>query len=387
MYRHHRDMMSSVRTTPRILLRMAALTAIAFALVAASVSAAPLSGNQTSSAPTADAASAKCVAKIQKSKTKLATLYEHYYKYAFKKSSHKKKHKKHKAKKATASAAKAKHKGSGSYHRVVVRAKRKIKVSCARQCARTKVVKGKRKPVYRKLRRRVTVKKGNHIVHRKKKVRWYRWQRCPRLSGNGVAGTPLEITILPGSVVHLDFGAFQRDMTLSGDLSGFVPGGFKTSADNQINLTRADIGMGATDVFIDNECNGEVSAAIRTNGQSNAILDPGKTSTSTLTADGGLTASLYTRIHLALDLRDGELGCHKGYISTGYQDIAKTFFVKGKVDAKNGGLTRIKLTSAPEPFDAEACLSPGPATSPCNGIAIPLPIIINLEVYVKIKVG
>ena len=70
---HHR--WTSDRHTPTVLLRLAALTAVAFALVAASVSALPAAfasspapSADAAGAPQASAAAAKCVAQMQKGK-------------------------------------------------------------------------------------------------------------------------------------------------------------------------------------------------------------------------------------------------------------------------------------------------------------------------------
>jgi hypothetical protein len=390
-----RDTMSSPRHGWRILTRLAALCAVAFALVALSVAAAAgsigTSAASASATPTASAAADTCVAQIKKG-TKLVPLYETYYKYAYKKK-----------------------KGSKSYKKVVVKAKRKLRTTCSRQCARTvtkkqkryryktvtKVVRGKKKkvrvrvgkprtvtvtvPVYRTVKKTVSVKKGNRIVKVKKKVKVYTFQKCATTS-NSASGTPVKIQLLSGSVATLDFGAFVRNAPLTGDLSGFIPGGYQLSQDNQISLSRGSIGIGATDVFIDDDCGGQVSSSIKTNPTSNVFLDPARSSTSILTAVGGITATVYTDIRLSLDLRNDDSGCNSPYISTGYQDIPQTFFFKGKIE-KGLGLGKLHLTSAPDPLDVQACLSAGSPTSPCNGFAIPLPIIVSTSLYVKISIG
>jgi hypothetical protein len=360
----HHDRMSSDRHGRRVLLQLLAITAIAFALVAGSVSAAPahLKRSASASQPTASAAATTCVAKIQKG-GKLVDLYERYYKYKFKKL-----------------------KGSKKYKRVIVRARRKLKTSCTRQCAKTKVKKGKRYPVYRTVKKKITVKKKNKLVKAKRKVRVHVWEKC-KVSSNSSTGTPVKVTILPGSVVNLDFGAFKREGPLSGQLTGFIPGGYNIGQDNQINLTRGNINLGQTNVFIDDDCNGgQVSAAIRTGTPTAVGLDATRQSISTLTAAGQVTATVYSNIKLPLDLRNDDDGCNQAYITTGYSEFRQTFFVKGKIE-KGTGLSRLKLTSPPDPLDVVACLSPGPPTSPCNGFQIPLPIIVSLNLTVKIDVG
>jgi hypothetical protein len=391
MLQHHPDTMSSNRHGRRILLRLACITAVAFALVAASVSAAPKS-LKSSAAPIASTAadSTKCVAQIQVG-SKLEDVYERYYKYAFKKV-----------------------KGSKKYKKVIVRSKRKLMVSCTRACVRTKakktkkykyktvVRKGKkvkvrtgkpktvtvRQPIYKTVKKTVTVKKGSRLVKVKKKVRVYTYEKCATKS-NSAAGTPVKITMLNDSYATLDFGAFVRKAPITGTLTGFIPGGYQINQDNQINLTRGNLALGQTNVFIDDDCHGgQVSAAIRTGNPTAVTLDPTRQSISTLQASGTVTATAYTKIQLPLELRNDDDGCDAPYITTGYTDFPQTFFLKGKI-AKGLGLAKLTLTSAPDPLDVQACLSPGAPTSPCNNTAliIPLPIIVSTHLVVSVVVG
>lgn len=392
MHPHHPDTTSPLRHGRRILTQMVAVAAVAFALVAGSVAAAPASITSSSAAvaPTARAAADTCPAQILKS-GKLTDVYESYYKYAYKKI-----------------------KGSKGYRKVVVKAKRKLMVSCTRACVRTKtktvkrykyktvVRKGKKVkvrtgkpksvkvtvPVYKSVKKTVTVKKGNRIVKVKKKVKVYTYEKC-KTSGDSAAGSPVKVTMLDGSYALLDFGAFQRQAPISGTLTGLIPGGYKLNQDNQINLTRGNLTLGRTNVFIDDDCHGgQVSAAIRTGTPTNVNLDPTRQSISTLTAAGGVTATAYTKIQLPLELRNDDDGCDQPYITTGFTEFTQTFFLKGKI-GKGTGLAKLNLTSAPDPLDVQACLSPGSPTSPCNNSAliIPLPIIVSTNLLVSIKVG
>jgi len=390
MPQHHLDTMSShPRHGRRILLRLASVTAVAFALVAASVSAAPTS-LKTSTPVATTAAAATCPAQILKS-GKLADVYERYYKYAYKKI-----------------------KGTKKYRKVVVASKRKLMVSCSRACVRTQSKKVKRyhyktvkrkgkkvkvrtgkpttvtvtQPIYKSVKKTVSVKKGNRIVKVKKKVRVYTYEKCKSTSSSA-AGTPVRVSMLPGSTANLDFGAFQRTAPITGTLTGLIPGGYKLNQDNQISLTRGNLLLGQTNVFIDDDCHGgEVSAAIRTGNPTNINLDATRQSISTLTAAGGVTATAYTKIQLPLELRNDDDGCDQPYITTGYTEFTQTFFLKGKIQ-KGLGLNKVTLTSAPDPLDVQACLSPGSPTSPCNNSAliIPLPIIVSTNLVVAIKVG
>jgi hypothetical protein len=390
MFEQHHDTTSSAAHTRSILLRLAAVTAVAFALVAASVSAAPTSLKASAPTPTASAAATTCAAQIQKG-SKLVDVYENYYKYAYKKI-----------------------KGTKKYRKAVVRSRRKLQTSCTRQCVRTKSkkekryhyktvkVKGKKKkvrtgkpyyvkvaqPVYKTVKKTVTVKKGNKLVKVKKKVRVYVFEKC-KISTSSSAGAPVRVTLLNGSVANLDFGAFQRVAPVNGTLTGFIPGGYKLNQDNQISLTRGNLTLGQTNVFIDDDCHGgQVSAAIRTGTPTNINLDPTRQSISTLQASGTVTATAYTKIQLPLELRNDDDGCDQPYITTGYTEFTQTFFLKGKIQ-KGLGLAKLNLVSAPDPLDVQACLSPGSPTSPCNNSAliIPLPIIVSTNLLVSVSVG
>ncbi|MCW3023816.1 MAG: hypothetical protein JWR30_3138 [Conexibacter sp.] len=390
MFEQHHDTTSSAAHTRSILLRLAAITAVAFALVAASVSAAPTSLKASAPTPTASAAATTCAAQIQKG-SKLVDVYENYYKYAYKKI-----------------------KGTKKYRKAIVRSRRKLQTSCTRQCVRTKSkkekryhyktvkVKGKKKkvrtgkpyyvkvaqPVYKTVKKTVTVKKGNRLVKVKKKVRVYVFEKC-KISTSSSAGAPVRVTLLNGSVANLDFGAFQRVAPVNGTLTGFIPGGYKLNQDNQISLTRGNLTLGQTNVFIDDDCHGgQVSAAIRTGTPTNINLDPTRQSISTLQASGTVTATAYTKIQLPLELRNDDDGCDQPYITTGYTEFTQTFFLKGKIQ-KGLGLAKLNLVSAPDPLDVQACLSPGSPTSPCNNSAliIPLPIIVSTNLLVSVSVG
>lgn len=367
MYRKQHDR-TSARRTPSVLLRLAAITAIAFALVAASVSAAPsgLASSSAAGAPQASAAAVKCVAQLQSGKT-LKPVYEIYFKYAFKK-------------------VKVKGKVSKVYKRVVVRARRKLMVTCARQCIRTKVVKKKRVPVYKVVRKLVKVKKGNRIVNQRKKVRVYTFQKCTLAPAGQSTGSSVLITMLPDSYAQLDFGSFQRTAPVTGTVNGFIPGGYKLGQDAQIQLTKGDMRLSPTDIFIDDLCGGKVSAAIRTGDPTVISLDQTHQSISTLTAAGGVTATAYVTIDLPLEMRNDDDGCDKAYIPTGYSEFQHTFFLKGKM-GNGSSLAKLTLTSPPDPLDVVACLTRGVETSPCNGFAIPLPIIVNLHLVVNVKIS
>jgi hypothetical protein len=309
--------------------------------------------------PAASAAAAKCVAQIRKG-NKLVPVYQKTYVYKYVKT------------------------GPSKYKRVVKRVRRKVKVSCAKQCVVMKKKKGKRRPVYVTKRVKVKIKRGNRILTVKRRKRVYKYGRCPATSSNGL-GVPVKISILDGSYANLDFGAFQRQAPVTGAFKGFIPGKIHLDSDTQVNLTGGSLTLASTPIFIDDDCDGQVSAAIKTGTPTSVGLNPAKSSVATLFASGTVTSVAYTVIHLPLDLRNDDTGCNSPYITTGYSEFEQTFFLKGKVG--DGGLTTLTLTSAPDTLDVVACLSQGQPTQPCNGFQIPLPILVSTKLKVSIDLS
>jgi hypothetical protein len=318
-----------------------------------------LSAPPTSS-PSAGTAAAKCIAQIRKG-NKLVPVYQRTYVYKF-----------------------VKQKASKSFKRVVKQVRGKVKVSCAKQCVVMKKRKKKLRPVYVTKRVKVKIKRGNRILTVERRKRVYKYGRCLATSSNTL-GVPVKINILDGSYALLDFGAFQRQAPVSGTFRGFIPGKIQLASDNQVNLTAGSLTIAQTPVFVDDACNGQVSAAIMTGDPTTVSLNPAKTSVATLFASGSVTSIAYTTIHLPLALRNEDDGCSKPYISTGFSEFNQTFFLKGKVG--DGGLTALTLTSAPDTLDVVACLSPGQPTQPCNGFQIPLPILVSTKLRVSIDLN
>ncbi|HEX4733527.1 MAG TPA: hypothetical protein VH247_03865 [Thermoleophilaceae bacterium] len=343
-----------------------AAVAVLFALLAGATSAAP---SHKTSAPAAAApadgpdagVSASCVAMIQKGK-KLVAVYEKVYKYKF-----------------------VKTKGSKNFKRKIVHVRQKLRVPCGKQCVVMKKKKGKLKPVYVVLKKKVKVPRRGKLVTVKKRLRTYKFGKCKAKNGSSL-GTPVTIKLLPESNAKLDFGAFVRSAPVTGALKGFVPGGIKLGSDFQITLTSGDLRLGQTPVFIDDDCNGDVSAAIRTGDPTSVLLNKTRSSTSTVLANGSVTAQANMTVHLPLQLRNDDSGCNSPYITTGYTDWDQTFFLKGKLDPKLA-LSKLRLVSAPDLIDVPSCLSPGVPTSPCNGFVIPLPVQISTELYVAITLS
>ena len=213
-------------------------------LVVAAVLLALLAGSTAGAAPmraapgASAAKTAKCNALIQKGK-KLVAVYERVWKFKF-----------------------VKLKGS-NFKRKLVHVKQKLKVPCAKQCVLMKKKKGKKKPVYVVVKKKIKIPKHGRLVTVKRRIRTYKFTKCKAKSGSTL-GTPVTINILDGSKAILDFGAFQREAPIHGSLKGFVPGGINLSSDSQVTLTKGALSLDPTALFIDDDCKGKVSAAIRT---------------------------------------------------------------------------------------------------------------------------
>lgn len=344
-------------------LRFIAWTA-ALAVLIAGLAAIPTAGASSASSPDASveaSASAKCTARILRGRAYVNLTYKTWvYKFRRVKGSKPKR-----------------------FKRVVVRVKRLVKTSCARRCVLTKKKKGKRRAVFVLKRQRVKVKRGNRIKTIRRKVRVYKFGTCPTTASS--LGQPVTVEVLPESRAFLDFGSFQREAPVSGKLKGFVPGGVRLDRDNQVTFTSGSLTLGQTPVFIDDDCNGQVTSSIRTGTPTQVLLDATKTSTSTLKSTGEVTSINYMKIRLPLELRNDDTGCDQPYITTGYTEFKKTFFLKGVLGG--GGLQKVVLTSPPDTLDVEACLSPGPPNQPCNGFVIPLPILMSTRLVVAIDIS
>jgi hypothetical protein len=204
------------------------------------------------------------------------------------------------------------------------------------------------------------------------------------------AGVPVVLTLTDASVGHIDFGAFVRDIPLSGTLRGFITGkGFQLGKENLIQLTSGRINLAPTGIFIDDVCDGQVSDSIRTDENSYSELDPASTANNVrVKPDATLSGLLHLRIQIALDLRNDDFGCNEPYFTTGWTDFTVPLFVTGKIGAQPKlGLISDVTIGETVLDDLSACLAQGDPNEPCNGFAIPFPGIFSAEVQTKLKVG
>ncbi len=270
--------------------------------------------------------------------------------------------------------------------RVIRRVRVKMRAHCTKACVKTKVRGLRLVTVYRKRRVRVRIIRHGRIVSviRKRKVPVL--VACPKnKNGTTVLGTPVTITLLQGSTATLDFQAFTRTTDLSGTVKGFSPGKINLNSDVNFTFTSARLNVAPTGVFIDDACNGEVSASIETDPNTYALLDDSKSNIGTLTGNS-IVASENLILRVPLDLRNNDTGCHDPYLTTGYAEIPFRVTLGGKLGSQNGSLVA-NLTSAEQFLDADACLSLGDPTQPCNGLAIPFPFFIATHVVGRVDLG
>jgi hypothetical protein len=247
------------------------------------------------------------------------------------------------------------------------------------------VTKKKRVFVYRYVVKKVRVK--GKVRKKRVKVKIPKRAKCKKTSTT--PGIPVKVTIVDPSTAHLDFGGFQRDVPLSGTLTGFIVGkGFQLGQDNQIQLSGGSINLAPTGIYIDDDCNGEVSDSIRTDPHSFAELDKGTTGNAvTVAANSTVTGLIHLRIQVALQMRNDDGGCHDPYFTTGWTDFQVPLFIKGKLSATARGLTTTLSTGETVLDQLSACLAVGDPQLPCNGFAIPFPAIFTSQITTLVKIG
>ena len=283
-------------------------------------------------------------------------------------------------------------KKGGGFRRTIVRVQVAVKRPCASgACVKARKLRGVYRPVFTVKLRKVKAVRNGRIVTVRKRGKVYQFGDCATLPDPELFGTKVHVDILPGSYALLDFDQFQRQAVIKGTLSGFIPGKFKLNSDYKINLTATDLSVGQTNVFIDNECGGVPTATVRTGFPFTVKL---LGSTSGLKADnysnfyrnGTVTALTNVRIRMPLQLRNGETGCNKDYISTGYSEYDHEFFFSGKLGVKK--LAAVQLNSTKEIIVVNACLQRGLPTQPCQNdiFVVPLPILISTQIIAKVSI-
>jgi hypothetical protein len=250
-------------------------------------------------------------------------------------------------------------------------------------CYKTKKVHGKTVRVFKTVKVYKRVKRGGRFVTVVSKKRVAVTRPCKKSSANSL-GVPIKITIDPAhSYATLDFYSFTRQTPISGSVSGYIPGSFVQGQANTVNITHGHIAVAQAPVFIDDVCNGQVTAAIQTGKQTYADIDPSKASTTSISAAGSIQGSLSLILHANIELRHGDLGCNSPYLTTGYTSLPVSMRVFGKLSGFNTTL------DTPDTIldNLGVCISPGPETQQCNGFEIPLPLGLATHVVGSVSIG
>jgi hypothetical protein len=276
-------------------------------------------------------------------------------------------------------------KRNGVRTRVIRRVRVKMRARCSKACVKTKRRGLRIVTVFKKRKIKVKIVRHNRIVTVKRKRKVPVLVACPKNRSNTVLGTPVTITLLPGSTADLDFQAFTRTTGLSGSVKGYSPGKINLNSDVNFTFTSARLNIDPAAIFIDDACNGEVSASIQTNPNTYAILDSSKDSSGTLSGSN-IVASQALILRVPLDLRNDDTGCHNPYLTTGYSEMKFRVVLGGKLGTSNGSLVA-NLRSSSQFVDADACLQLGDPKLPCSGLQIPFPFFVATHVIGRIDLG
>ena len=278
---------------------------------------------------------------------------------------------------------KGRHKGR--FRRKIIQVRAQVRTSCITQCVQLRK-KGKNLvPVFRT--RHVWVREPHHgrLVRVKRLRRVWLLGPCASLPSIETLGTPVVLTLLDNSQMTFDFSAFKRQGQLTGALRGYVPGKILPDADNQVILTSGSFNLSKTTMFSDKVCGGAVSDSIRTAEPTTVRLDPAKQSTLILGQNGTLSAKTFLVLDIPLELRNGDDGCAKPYITTGYSSASETVNLSGKIGA--AGLAQVPVSMPATDLDLVGCLTPGLATQECNGFQLPLPSTVSMSLMVSVVAG
>ena len=271
--------------------------------------------------------------------------------------------------------------------------KKRGKCKVVKKCVIKKRVNGKLVTQYTTAIKRVRKRRNGRVIVVRKKVKVPKKGKCPKKTkAPSAAGTPITLTLSSGSNATLDFNGdgstLVRTADLSGQIKGFTNGALKLNAPNEVRLSSADLHVATTNIFIDDQCSGEVTPTIRTGDGTVALLDDSRSSTSTVdTQAQTITAIVHLRLRVNIELRNGDDGCHGDYIKTGYTEMPVQALFKGKLDTTGGNLTAILDSNQALVDDATACVKPGNPTDPCNGFVIPFPFLLTSHVVAAVALG
>ena len=273
----------------------------------------------------------------------------------------------------------------GKFRRTIISTRAVVKTACITQCVQLRKKGKSLTPVFRTRRVWVREPSRGRLVKVKRLRRVWLLGPCSSLPSIAALGTPVTVSVLDRSSLTFDFSAFKRDAPLTGRLRGYVPGKIVEDADNQVILTSGGFDLGRTTMFTDTVCGGQPSDSIRTADPARLKLDETRQSTLTLGQNGTVNALTYMVLDLPLELRNGDDGCSKPYVSTGYSTAKETIRLSGSVGAQGLGVVPLKMSAAE--IDLFGCLSPGSTTQPCNGFEVPLPATVSMSLQVAVVAG
>ena len=271
----------------------------------------------------------------------------------------------------------------GKFRRTIIQVTVQVKTSCITQCVQLRKKGGSLQPVFKTRRVWVREPSRGRLVMVKRLRRVWLLGPCASLPSIDKLGTPVTVKVLDRSMLTFDFSAFKREAPVSGELRGYVPGKLVDDSDNQVILTGGSFDLGRTTLFTDNVCGGQPSDSIRTADPSRLKLDAGKQSTLTLGRNGTVSALTYMVLDLPLELRNGDDGCTKPYVTTGYSTASETVRLTGSVGTQ--GLAGVGMKMAPADIELFGCLAPGTTTQPCNGFEVPLPATVSMSLQVAVN--
>jgi hypothetical protein len=213
------------------------------------------------------------------------------------------------------------------------------------------------------------------------KVHGHKKRKCHRVKVKPLR-IPVTTNVLDGSTATLDFGnGVVRTVSLSGKLTGYIPGKIHLDSDTKAILTGGSIAVAPTDFFSDG-CASPIWA--RSDPATTIRLDKTKTNSATLHSSGAITSNANVIIRAVLDTRP-ENACDQALATTGYTDSTAFVQLHGQVGA--GGLTSLELTADPYALTLNACMTPGVATSPCAGAPATYPTTATVLLKVGLALG
>jgi hypothetical protein len=213
------------------------------------------------------------------------------------------------------------------------------------------------------------------------KVHGHKKRKCHRVKVKPLR-IPVTTNVLDGSTATLDFGnGVVRTVSLSGKLTGYIPGKILLSHDTKAILNGGQLAVAPTDFFSDG-CASPVWA--RSDPATTIRLDPSKPSFAILHSNGSITSTAGVIIRAALDTRPQD-ACDQPLVQTGYTDSTASVALHGAVGS--GGLTSLDLTADPYPLTLNACFTPGAPAAPCTGAPVSYPTTATVVLKVALGLG